>query len=208
MASGVYEIVNLMNGKRYVGSSGELEKRRIAHFSMLRLDTHLNGPLQYDWNEYGETAFEFLIVGHCSPKGLVGKEQERMDMYDFDSLYNLSPTAGSNLGFKHSDEARANMSAGQLRREGNERRFGQVRSEETRARMSAAAKGKEKSDETRARMSIAQSNRSAETRAKISAAASNLSIETRAKRSASMKKMWERKRTEAALNQSIGNTQE
>ncbi len=33
MASGVYEIVNAVNGKRYVGSSAGLERRKINHFT-------------------------------------------------------------------------------------------------------------------------------------------------------------------------------
>ena len=64
---------------------------------------------------------------------------------------------------------------------------GCIPSPETRAKMSAAQKGRTFSPEALARMSAAQANRSPEHRAKISAASHNRSPETRAKLSAANK---------------------
>jgi group I intron endonuclease len=151
MASGVYEIVNLINGKRYVGSSGRIDSRIKEHFFDLRGNSHKNAPLQQDWNEYGETAFEFLVILTCHPKELIFKEQEQIDGYDFDYLYNTHPTAGSPLGFKHS-------TAGSP--------LGFKHSEESKAKMSASRKGRAVSHEARARLLIANSNPSLERREK------------------------------------------
>ena len=84
--------------------------------------------------------------------------------------YNLAPVAGSCLGYTHTDEARANMSAAQK---------GSTASPKTRARQSKALKGKRKgykhTAEAKAKMSAALKGRkngpcSEETKAKISAA--------------------------------------
>ncbi len=163
MASGVYEIVNVQNGIRYVGSTSNLEKRKIDHFAGLRHGRHENAYLQHEWNKYGKNAFEFSVVVECPPTDMITREQERIDLYDFESLYNLSPTAGSQKGRKHTPEARQKMM-------GNQNALGSVRSAETRAKISAAKSNP--SPETRTKISTAGMGRvvSAETRSKMSAA--------------------------------------
>jgi len=54
--------------------------------------------------------------------------------------YNISPTAGSSAGVKHSDEAKANISESM---KGNTNRKGREASEETKVKMSAAKKGRQ-----------------------------------------------------------------
>jgi len=114
--------------------------------------------------------------------------------------------AGSKLGLKHSDEARAKMSRKRMseeaRRKISEARKGKILSVEHRAKMSESHKNI--SDETRRKMSEAQKGRthSAETRAKISAKKKNISDETREKIRASKIGTTHSKETLAKLSAS------
>lgn len=59
LTSGVYEIKNTTNGKRYIGSSRNVPSRFSGHRSALKNNKHHNYHLQQAWNSYGESAFEF-----------------------------------------------------------------------------------------------------------------------------------------------------
>lgn len=39
---GIYQIINIIDGKRYIGSSNNLHKRRLRHFWMLKNNRHTN----------------------------------------------------------------------------------------------------------------------------------------------------------------------
>lgn len=55
--SGVYQIYNTVNGKRYIGSSIHIEQRFKEHLRNLRANKHVNAHLQCAWNKYGEQSF-------------------------------------------------------------------------------------------------------------------------------------------------------
>jgi hypothetical protein len=59
---GVYSITNLMNGRRLIGSSTNLEGAWNRERFGLELGTHENKELQADWNEYGSEAFRFEVL--------------------------------------------------------------------------------------------------------------------------------------------------
>ena len=162
--SGVYEIKRTKTGDRYAGSSADVHRRLDVHCRALRGEYHINSHLQNAWNKYGENAFEFNVLLYCDPELLLVFEQLAIDQ---SGHYNLSPTAGNNLGIKHTEEAKTNMSASQT---GNQNALGCTRSDETRARLSKARMGRKTSAETRAKQSAALMGRefSDEHRAKIS----------------------------------------
>lgn len=61
--SGIYKIVNKIDGKYYVGSTKNFHKRwKYYHLRDLRLNKHKNDKLQNAWNKYGEESFEFVPV--------------------------------------------------------------------------------------------------------------------------------------------------
>ena len=62
MESGIYKILNNINGKIYIGSTKNFNKRWVTHKYLLRLNKHENKHLQYAWNKYGEVHFEFIKV--------------------------------------------------------------------------------------------------------------------------------------------------
>lgn len=167
MKSGIYTIRNKTNGNRYVGSAVNIKRRRDQHKSALRKSTHENGHLQRVWNKYGEDDFEFRVLFYCDPEMCIVFEQRAMDTLDPE--YNIAPVAGSCLGVTHTAESRKNMSLAHM---------GYVVSEATKAKMSAAhkgkptwIKGKKASPKTKAKISAALMGHevSAEARANMSA---------------------------------------
>lgn len=159
--TGIYEIVNLVNGKRYVGSAVDLRRRRRTHLRLLKNGKHHNAILLASWKKYGAGAFEFRVIELCPVEMLLTREQVAID-----SLlpeYNLSPTAGSTRGYRYTDEQRAKMRG---RKQGAEwvaqrsaQHIGKKRSAATRANISAAMTGKTRgprSPEHRARLSAAR----------------------------------------------------
>jgi group I intron endonuclease len=195
--SGIYRIDG-PRGKFYVGSALHIPRRWIEHKRDLRRGDHANAKLQAAWNKYGESCFVLSIIEVVASKEmLIAREQHWLDATQAASRgYNLTPTAGSLLGKKHTEETRRKMSeAHKGRKHGpmseeqkahySELYRGKKLSEETRARMSAAKTGRVFSDETRQRISDAHRGRSLSEATKQKLRLANLgkkaSEETRAK---------------------------
>ena len=51
---GIYMILNLINGKRYIGSSIDIYNRLHEHLHNLKNNKSHNNHLQNSWNKYGE----------------------------------------------------------------------------------------------------------------------------------------------------------
>lgn len=79
--SGVYQIYNTVNGKRYIGSSIHIEQRFKEHLRNLRANKHVNAHLQSAWNKYGEHSFILEEVELCEPDQCLKVEQEYIDYY-------------------------------------------------------------------------------------------------------------------------------
>jgi group I intron endonuclease len=62
MTQGVYCIECLINGKKYYGSSVEVERRLTSHFSKLRKNKHGNRHLQNSVNKYSLDSFIGYLV--------------------------------------------------------------------------------------------------------------------------------------------------
>lgn len=153
MAIGVYQIQNISNGKRYIGSAARsFEHRWNQHISYLRCDVHPNRHMQNAYNKYGEGSFWFSILEIVeTAKECLLIEQKYID--ELQPEYNACPTAGSQLGFKHSDETKHKCRLASL---GNKNNVGKTHSDEAKAKMRAARLGKKLSDETRKRMGDAR----------------------------------------------------
>lgn len=112
--TGVYCIRNLKNGKRYIGSAAQdLLYRWQIHRSNLRAGRHVNVYLQRAWQKHGEEAFVFEVLECCPPGRCVAQEQFWIDQYDSANPrrgYNRNPTAGSMLGFRHTEASKQKIS--------------------------------------------------------------------------------------------------
>lgn len=141
--SGVYEIFNTVNGKRYIGSSSSIAGRWKLHRTCLRGNRHHSPKLQNAWNKYGEAAFKFRMILTCAPtkEMLYFYEQQLFDKVQPE--YNAAPIAKSVLGVKRSLETRARISKGNS---------GKVRTPEQNAAQSARLVGRTLTSEHRARI--------------------------------------------------------
>jgi len=109
MKSGIYAIINEVNGKFYVGSAVNIRKRWTNHISDLRKGIHRNKHLRRAWKKYGEESFKFRVLESVENKeDLLGREQYWMDLLK--PKYNILPTAGSSLGYKRTEESKQKVS--------------------------------------------------------------------------------------------------
>jgi len=131
MDSGVYEIVNTVNGNRYVGSAVKFSKRWCKHKRDLNSGKHHSRHLQRSWDKHGAGAFVFKVLVICSRENAVLYEQIAIDALHPE--FNVSPTAGSCLGMKHCAESKARHSAASK---------GRTHGPEARAAIAAAQTGR------------------------------------------------------------------
>lgn len=105
--TGIYKIQSILYPKKYyIGSSINIGRRWSEHKKYLKSNKHVNPKLQNHYNKYGND-FIFFMVEECLIENLISREQ-----YYIDSLnpwFNCSPTAGSQLGMKRSEETKMKM---------------------------------------------------------------------------------------------------
>ena len=140
LKSGIYAIINIKNGKKYIGQSVEMSVRKTTHFRALKEGKHFNRHLQSSWNKYGADNFEFSIIEKCAPEKLTSREQYFINSEEPENLYNMCLEAcDSTLGIKYSGETRAKLSV--INKGKNNPNYGKIHSAETRAKMSVMAIG-------------------------------------------------------------------
>lgn len=151
MNQGIYAITNIKSNKTYIGSTINFKRRWRNHKTRLQRDAHNNPHLQYSWDKYGETAFEFGILEYLdNPEELRLAEQFWINIYRLEgkNLYNIALTTDCPMrGRKHSEETCQKMSKAKL---------GHSVSKETSHKISVGSKGKHVSLETRDKMSAAK----------------------------------------------------
>jgi len=106
--SGIYLLHNLVNGKQYVGSSINLKRRLYSYYSPSKLIDNRyisNSILKYGHNNFTVLILELVEKSDHIKTDLLNREQYYIDLLK--PVLNLNPTAGSSLGFKHSDETKA-----------------------------------------------------------------------------------------------------
>lgn len=165
MDSGVYKILNIITGDYYIGSSKSLKNRWRNHKWHLNKKSHHNNYLQNAWNKYGDASFVFQILEMCDDKKevLLAREQ-----YFIDALkpqYNILDKAGSRLGYKLSPEAveqmrkRASNISDETRKKMSDAAKGRKLSEDHKSKISSSLKGRTFDDDSRRKMSEAAKKR-------------------------------------------------
>ena len=94
--SGIYIISNSKNGRVYVGSSKNIEKRKKQHFKDLENNTHHSAKLQRSYNaSKDKNVFQFSVIEEVSDLGsLAEREQYYIDLYHaYTDGYNCSKLA-------------------------------------------------------------------------------------------------------------------
>jgi group I intron endonuclease len=183
MKSGVYQISFEQSDKKYIGSTMNLNRRRIRHLASLRHGAHGSTSLQKAFNEYGEKSFDFKVLLLCDPINCSLFEQRIVDAMRPEQLYNIRRQVNSNFGIKFSDEVKE-----KVRRASTGRKM----SGEARRKISKARIGMRYSEETLRRMSEAKRKMTEDTKEKIRQARKKqiFTEETRHKLSLTSKKAW------------------
>ena len=132
MKTGVYCILNTIDGKRYVGQSCYMDKRRLRHFSDLVGGKHYNSHLQKAFIKYGRESFEWHILEEVPEEMLDIRERVWIEYYQSNNhQFGYNNETGGCLLKHHSEETRRKMSEARKNP-----------SVETRMRLSKAKKGK------------------------------------------------------------------
>ncbi len=99
MSSGVYIILNILDGRYYVGSSKNIQTRWGDHRRDLNNGVHHNPRLQNTWSKYGKEIFEFhIIISMEGREKLLRYEQILLDIgFSNDALYNIALCAASSM---------------------------------------------------------------------------------------------------------------
>jgi group I intron endonuclease len=162
MTCGVYKITS-PSGNFYIGSSVNIRKRWNEHIRSMKNGSHHSNQLQRAADKYGIDSFKFEILEECDveKETIISLEQKYIDKLK--PKYNSSPTAGSCLGYKWSDDRKTAFSiikkklsikhTDESRRKLREARARQISSEiyteSVRSKMSNSAKKRMNSEEGR-----------------------------------------------------------
>lgn len=181
MTQVIYKIINLLNGKFYVGSTTNQKVRFRQHRKLLRGNRHHCKHLQAAWNMYGEEKFTFVIVEHISTEQSLWAAEDvwLKEHVGKEHCYNVGTSADAPMrgrmgaahpGFgklMHQDQKEAistTLKAFYAEDYANHPRVGTAHTEETKAKISAAKLenpqrhwlGKTRDEATREKISAAQ----------------------------------------------------
>jgi group I intron endonuclease len=86
--TGIYQIKNKINNKKYIGKSNNITLRWSLHIGNLFNNEHPNTELQKDFNTMGIEVFEFSIL-ELSDNNLINLEQKYINDIDLNYDYNM-----------------------------------------------------------------------------------------------------------------------
>ena len=108
---GIYSITNIVNGKRYIGQSRNIEKRWTDHKYRLDNNCHKNEHLQSAWFKYGKENFVFEVLCECEEEKLNEKERQYIQEYNANNRnYGYCIEDGGCVGNNVPEEVRLKIS--------------------------------------------------------------------------------------------------
>jgi hypothetical protein len=145
--AGIYQWTYKESGKFYVGSAFDLSKRLKDYFVHSYISDKSKGNsyiynalLHYGYDAFSLSILEFIDISNLSKEEvrnlILSREQYYLDIIfkedEPENTYNILPTAGSSLGYKHTEESKVLISRANL---------GKTHSVETKLKMSQALSG-------------------------------------------------------------------
>jgi group I intron endonuclease len=138
--TGIYSITNIINNKKYIGQSINLERRLCRHIGELIKCSHSNTHLQASFLKYGIQNFEFEIITICDKSMLNELEIYYIDLFNsHNNKYGFNKTYGGDTP-NHNLETREKIS---------EKQKGRKLTPEWRNNVIEALKGRPVSEDTR-----------------------------------------------------------
>jgi group I intron endonuclease len=98
---GIYQILNTVNGKSYIGSSKQINERLREHRYKLNKGIHTNSHLQAAWTKYGKKVFTYSAIVECLETDLLFYEDLIISGYKSNNRkfgYNQRIVTESNSG--------------------------------------------------------------------------------------------------------------
>ena len=152
----IYSITNTINNKRYIGISQDYKNRKRVHEWAMKNNKHRNTKLQRAVNKYGYDNFKFEILEEVKTDDRIEAltlENKYIIKYDtYKNGYNQSEGFEGSTLQKYSKERLEKMRVNML---GNTIWEGRKHTEEAKAKISKAHKGKTVSLKTREKISKA-----------------------------------------------------
>lgn len=148
MNSGIYMIKNIINNKIYIGQTINVNARLKSHRNKLKNNNHENQHLQNSWNKYRENNFKFEIIKMYNEDELNDREVYWINYYkSYDFKFGYNKTFGGNSE-RPTEETKNKMSIAAK---------GRKLSIEIKRKLSQSLKGKNKgnflSEETKKKLS-------------------------------------------------------
>lgn len=104
---GIYQITNTINGKKYIGSSDDMNRRLSKHYNDLIKNKHSNPHLQAAYNKYKSNNFLIDVVVYTSKNLKKITEQWFLDNeIDWGKDYNIVKQAFLNSDYKFKESTR------------------------------------------------------------------------------------------------------
>jgi len=145
--SGIYEIRNLINNKRYIGSSYNIHKRWLGHRWDLENKRHHSKHLQLSWDKYGSDNFQLFLLEETNIENL-----EEREIY-FVFLYN---STNGEFGYNETSGGKGcpdRKMSPETRKKISNSNKGRKLSEVSKSRISEAGIGRKHTEETKKKMS-------------------------------------------------------
>lgn len=107
--SGVYALVNRVNGKFYIGSSVNIYNQLRDYYADRYIKNNPNLLISKAINKHGSDVFTVAILELNTEDNTLAMEQFYLDQYD--PAYNILKFASRPEGYVHTDESKAKMAA-------------------------------------------------------------------------------------------------
>lgn len=114
--SGIYIITNLVNGKRYIGSTNDLYERSYSHIYHLNEQNHSNKHLQNAWDKYGSDKFVIGVLEYVNENERL--EREAYYIKTLNPEYNIAQVLNTNTSYSEERKQKISESVTKSWKEG------------------------------------------------------------------------------------------